>query len=76
MLFRSAAFPELVEECGAGVCVPPGDPAALARAWRDLLADPARRAELGRRGREAATTRFPARVMAEGFRALVAPLPR
>jgi len=57
------------------VCVPPGDPAALARTWRDLLADPARRAELGRRGREAATTRFPARVMAAGFRELVARLP-
>ena len=73
---RAAAFPELVEETGAGVCVPPGDPAALARTWRDLLADPARRAELGRRGREAATTRFPARAMAAGFREIVARLPR
>jgi glycosyltransferase involved in cell wall biosynthesis len=73
---RAAAFPELVEETGAGVCVPPGDPAALARTWRDLLADPARRAELGRRGREAATTRFPARAMAAGFSEIVARLPR
>jgi glycosyltransferase involved in cell wall biosynthesis len=73
---RAAAFPELVEETGAGVCVPPGDPAALARTWRDLLADPARRAELGRRGREAATTRFPSRAMAAGFREIVARLPR
>lgn len=38
----------------AGVLVPPGDPAALAGALSDLLADPTRRAELGRRGRERA----------------------
>jgi D-inositol-3-phosphate glycosyltransferase len=34
-----------------GVHVPPRDPAALAAALRSLLADPARRAELGRQGR-------------------------
>jgi D-inositol-3-phosphate glycosyltransferase len=34
-----------------GVHVPPRDPAALAAALRDLLADPARREQLGRQGR-------------------------
>jgi glycosyltransferase involved in cell wall biosynthesis len=37
-----------------GVHVPPRDPPALAAALRDLLADPARRAELGRQGRRRA----------------------
>ncbi|RKR91756.1 glycosyltransferase involved in cell wall biosynthesis [Micromonospora pisi] len=41
-------IPELVGD--AAVLVPPADPAALDRAVRDLLADDARRAELGRRG--------------------------
>jgi D-inositol-3-phosphate glycosyltransferase len=37
-----------------GVHVPPRDPAALAAALRELLADPPRRAELGRQGRRRA----------------------
>ena len=40
----------VVEASGAGVVVPPGDGAALARALTDLLADPARRAALGAAG--------------------------
>lgn len=36
----------------AGVLVPPRDPAALAAAWRDLLAAPSRRAAMGRAGRQ------------------------
>lgn len=39
-------FTELVEEHGAGVLVPPGDPGALAGALNELLADPARRRTL------------------------------
>ena len=39
---------------GGGVLVPPGDPAATAQAVEELLADPARRAALGARGREVA----------------------
>ncbi|HSC21447.1 MAG TPA: hypothetical protein VLC07_06940, partial [Solirubrobacterales bacterium] len=37
-----------------GVAVPPGDAGALAAALGDLLARPARRAELSRRGPERA----------------------
>ena len=37
---------------GCGVVVPPGDPPALAKAIADLLADPSRAGDLGRRARE------------------------
>ena len=43
------ALPEVVGE--AGLVVPAGSPNALASAIGELLQDPARRAELGRRGR-------------------------
>jgi len=41
----------LLRRAGAGVAVPPEDPAALARAVLELQADPALRAELGHKGR-------------------------
>jgi glycosyltransferase involved in cell wall biosynthesis len=44
----------LVAATGAGLVVEPEDPHALAAAFRTLAADPARRTELGARGREAA----------------------
>jgi glycosyltransferase involved in cell wall biosynthesis len=46
-----------VERSGAGV-VTPNDPPRLADALRTLLADPARRAEMGRRGRAAVELRY------------------
>ena len=64
---ESAAFPELVAATGGGECVPPGDAAALARAWQRLLADPDRRAQLGRAGRLSVEKKFGARTMAEHF---------
>jgi glycosyltransferase involved in cell wall biosynthesis len=63
----SAAFPELVAATGGGVCVPPRDPAALARAWRDLLADAMRRASLGRAGRLGVEKKFSATTMCAEF---------
>jgi phosphatidylinositol alpha-mannosyltransferase len=50
------AFARVLEDGEAGVLVRRGDPAALARALCDLLADPARRAELSARGAAAAAT--------------------
>jgi glycosyltransferase involved in cell wall biosynthesis len=49
---RTGSFPEILEATGGGVLCPPGDPDALAAALSELLADPARRAELARRGRD------------------------
>jgi len=44
--------PRLLAEAGAGVSVPPDDPAAFVDALRDLIADTDARAAMGRRGRD------------------------
>ncbi len=44
------SFPELIRLSGAGLLVPPGNSDALAASLADLLRDPARRSEMGRRG--------------------------
>ena len=41
---------ELIEDCGTGVLVPPGEPRALALALAALIRDPARRARLAAAG--------------------------
>lgn len=43
---------ELVAKGGCGLVIPPGDPAALARAVAELAADPVLAHEMGRRGTE------------------------
>jgi glycosyltransferase involved in cell wall biosynthesis len=48
----------LVEEADAGVCVPPGDPPALAAALRELAGDPALARKLGQRGRAYVETHY------------------
>jgi glycosyltransferase involved in cell wall biosynthesis len=58
---------EIVEDGVTGLLVPPDDAAALARAVAELLADDARRAEMGRRGRERALAHFTAPRMASEF---------
>ena len=63
----AAAFPELVAATGGGVCEPPRDASALARAWRDLLADEPRRAALGRAGRLGVEKKFSAPTMCAQF---------
>jgi glycosyltransferase involved in cell wall biosynthesis len=64
---QSSAFPEIIALGGGGVCVAPRDPRALARAWRDLLADPARRAALGRAARLSVEKHFSAETMCTAF---------
>ncbi len=59
------SFPELIEQTGAGLLVPPNDYAALAEALVGLLNDPAKRAAMGERGRRAVNERFTAERMAE-----------
>jgi glycosyltransferase involved in cell wall biosynthesis len=54
----------------AGVVVPPRDPAALAEAIRGLAADPARRRDLGARGRARVETQFTVARAAAAFEAL------
>ncbi|HXV36288.1 MAG TPA: glycosyltransferase family 4 protein [Myxococcota bacterium] len=46
----AGALTEVVRACGGGVLVPPEQPAALARAVAELIAQPERRARLGERG--------------------------
>ena len=53
-----ASLPELVEDGVTGFVVPPNDPRAIADAVDVLVRDPARRAEMGRRGRAAVEARF------------------
>jgi mannosyltransferase len=48
---RTGAFPEVVDEGATGWLVPCGDATALAAALGEALSDPARLAEMGRRGR-------------------------
>jgi glycosyltransferase involved in cell wall biosynthesis len=49
---------KVVEEAGAGIAVPPGDPAALADAVRTLQRDPNRAVEMGRKGRQCVVRNF------------------
>ncbi|HXX92345.1 MAG TPA: glycosyltransferase family 4 protein [Planctomycetota bacterium] len=58
------SFPELLGATGGGVLYDPKDPAGLRRALADLLEDPARRSELGRKGRESVVRDFTLDTMA------------
>jgi glycosyltransferase involved in cell wall biosynthesis len=59
------SFPELVEQTGGGLLVPPGDARALAAAWKQLADDRRLAEEMGRRGRAVVRERFDAARMAE-----------
>jgi len=51
-------LPDTVQHGKTGLLVPPANPAALAAAVTELLADPARRLAMGSRGREHCLRRF------------------
>jgi glycosyltransferase involved in cell wall biosynthesis len=55
---RVGGVPEMIDSEDVGLLVPPGDPAAMAAAFRRLLDDPDLRAEMGRRARERVRLNF------------------
>jgi len=55
----------LVRDADAGVCIPSGDPDAMAKAVQELAASPERCRELAENGRRAALERFSRRANAE-----------
>jgi glycosyltransferase involved in cell wall biosynthesis len=68
----AGGLPEVVEDGVTGLIVPRGDSNALADAMGSLLADPARRAEMGRAGRERALRLFDWDRTAEQFEKIYA----
>lgn len=64
---RTGAYPEILEESGAGHLYERDTPEALADAWETLLADPARARALGAAGRRAVETEYSLGRMAERF---------
>jgi glycosyltransferase involved in cell wall biosynthesis len=59
------AFPELLEATGGGLLVDPDSTTALGTGLLELIRDPERRRELGRRGRQAVERDFGSRNMAQ-----------
>jgi glycosyltransferase involved in cell wall biosynthesis len=72
---RVGGMPDAVLDGEAGCVVPPGDPAALAAAIAQLLADRDRAAALGRAARARAEAEFSVEAMLERYRALYARAP-
>lgn len=62
---------EVVESAQAGLFVPPGDPAALAEAVRELAVDPERARAMGRRGRKYVERHFDRADQAQKFRTIL-----
>jgi glycosyltransferase involved in cell wall biosynthesis len=55
---RTGGIVDVIEDGASGLLIPPGDAAALSAAMRALIADPDRRAPMGRRARQIARDRF------------------
>jgi glycosyltransferase involved in cell wall biosynthesis len=62
---------ELVEQAGAGLFVPPGDPAALAEAITLLAGDPSAGRAMGGRGRQTIEAHFDRAALAEKLATLM-----
>lgn len=62
---RVSAIPEIVADGETGWLVPPGDPAAIARALRAALSDPDERRRRGEAGRARLESRFTVDAMVE-----------
>ncbi|MFM9025949.1 MAG: glycosyltransferase family 4 protein [Planctomycetaceae bacterium] len=62
---------DLVREAGCGICIEPGNAADLLAAIDQLRKDPARRAELGRHGRERLSSRYDVDRLAEEYAEVV-----
>ena len=67
----AASFPEIIGGSGAGLLVKPGNPAALARAWQELLRAPDKLRDLGECGHRASRETYAVDVMRERFIELV-----
>ncbi len=70
----ASSFREIVTTSQAGILVPPGDPAALANAWHDLLKRPEDLGALGKKGRKAAEQSYSVGAMRDRFLDLAKPL--
>jgi len=68
----AGGLPEVVEHGVTGLIVPRGDSTALAEAMGSLLADPVRRAQMGRAGRERSLRLFDWDRTAEQFEQIYA----
>ncbi len=62
---RHSGIPDQVDDGHSGFLVPEGDVEALARAMLEMLSNPGRWPEFGRRGRAIALARFDSRVLVE-----------
>ncbi len=67
VLPRHGSFPELIEATGGGILADAGSPESLVEGLRQLVIDPAKRRELGRRGQQAVRARFSAEANAEAL---------
>jgi glycosyltransferase involved in cell wall biosynthesis len=71
-VLMAAAAPSVVDEGGAGLRYQPGDPAAVARAIRQLMeASLEERAAMGERGRELVRTRYSVSAVADQYEELL-----
>ena len=68
---RHGAFPEVLAATGGGLLCEPNQPAALAAALDELLADPARARHLGAAGRQAVREKFNTVVMTANVEAIL-----